>query len=120
VRSGQYQDEVGQASCKSCPAGQYRSCLYRDNNACLQAKPVWGAHATCAGSAQYCGSYADVMLCCPAACGRCSGGVGAAAAVAGEPGYIAQRRGFARLILREFMAAPLEAIRGALPLFEAG
>jgi hypothetical protein len=99
--AGQYQDEEGQESCKSCPAGQsserpgqaevaeeqdessdaaivwgrrlQRGSQCVDDDACLQAKPTWGASYNCAGSTQYCTSYAsDMATCCPESCGKCS------------------------------------------------
>jgi hypothetical protein len=108
--TGQYQDKDEQENCKSCPAGQYSEgqgqaevaeeqeessgaasawgrrlqsgsqCV--DDDACLQAKPAWGASYTCAGSAQYCVSaaYANDMACCPESCGKCTGKACAACA----------------------------------------
>ena len=50
-----------------------------DDDACLQAKPAWGASYTCARSTQYCNFYPVEMACCPESCGKCSDDEGPAA-----------------------------------------
>ena len=43
-----------------------------DNDACLVAKPAWGARYTCANSASYCETYpGDLYECCPKTCNTC-------------------------------------------------
>ena len=43
-----------------------------DDDACLQAKPDWGAGYTCADSTDYCDSYREDMACCKRSCKACT------------------------------------------------
>jgi hypothetical protein len=69
--SGSAHSNVG-GEVASAPIGGVPESTCQDDDACLQAKPDWGAQYTCASSTQWCESWAADMACCKKSCGKCS------------------------------------------------